>query len=154
MRIFVLAISLVFFSACNQDRVTELEATKATLEEQLGAALTELTQLKEKTAYQPGLIHSVFVWLREDLTAAERADFEAGVASLRNITTVKGMYAGPVAPTEARPVVDNTYSTALIVFFDDQAGEEAYQIDPIHLKFVEDHKDKWTKVLVYDNLVE
>ena len=154
MRILVLTLLLYTLSACNQNQVAQLETEKATLEEQLGAALTELTTLKDQRAYEPGLIHSVFVWLRDDLTEAEQSDFEAGVNSLRKITTVRALHTGPVAPTEPRPVVDNTYSTAIIVFFDDQAGQDAYQVDPIHLKFVEDHQDKWTKVLVYDNLVE
>lgn len=154
MRLFLLSFLILSFSACNQNRVAELENTKTTLEGQLNAALTELTQLKEQAGYQPGLIHSVFFWLKEDLSAADKAAYLAGVESLRGVASVKEMYVGPVAPTEERGVVDNSYSTALIVHFDDVAGHDAYQIDPIHLKFVEDHKDKWTKVVVYDNLVE
>ena len=154
MRILFLAIVLLSLSTCNQADVTELEAQKATLEEQLAATLTELTRLQQEGAYQPGLIHSVFFWLKEDLSEEDREAFLAGVESLRAVSTVKQMYVGPVAPTEERNVIDNTYSTALICHFDNVAGQDAYQIDPIHLKFVEDHKDKWTKVVVYDNLVE
>jgi hypothetical protein len=70
------------------------------------------------------------------------------------VESIEKMYVGPVAPTEARGVVDNSYNLALIVHFSDIAGQDAYQIDPVHLKFVDEHKDKWTKVIVYDNLVE
>lgn len=154
MRVLLLFVVILSLNACNQGRVTELENTKTTLEGQLNAALTELTQLKEQATYQPGLIHSVFFWLKEDLSDAEAVAFLAGVESLRGVASVKEMYVGPVAPTEARGVVDNTYSIALLVHFDDIDGQDAYQIDPIHLQFIEDHKDKWTKVVVYDNLVE
>lgn len=145
---------VLLLSTCNQARVTELETENETIQEQLAVVLTELTRLQQEGTYQPGLIHSVFFWLQEDLSEEGRTAFMAGVESLRGVASVKQMYVGPVAPTEARGVVDNTYSIALLVHFDDIAGQDAYQIDPIHLKFVEDHKDKWTKVIVYDNLVE
>lgn len=76
-----------------------------------------------------------------------------GVKSLQNIATVKSCYVGPPASTEKRDVVDNSFHYALLMHFDDMAGQDVYQVDPIHLKFVEDHKDKWVKVIVYDNLV-
>ena len=154
MRILLLAFMVLSLSTCNQARVTELETENETLQEQLAAALTQLTKVQQESNYQPGLIHSVFFWLKEDLSDTDRTAFLAGVNSLREVSSVQQMYVGPVAPTEARGVVDNTYSIALLVHFDDIAGQDAYQIDPIHLKFVEDHKDKWTKVIVYDNLVE
>jgi hypothetical protein len=101
----------------------------------------------------PGLIHHVFFWLKEDLSDAERNDFLKGVKSLGTINTVRAFYIGPPASTEKREVVDNSFSYALLVHFDDVAGQNEYQVDPIHLKFVEDHQDKWTRVTVYDNTV-
>ena len=32
------------------------------------------------------------------------------------------------------------------------AAQDAYQIDPIHLAFVENYKHLWTKVVVYDSV--
>lgn len=154
MRITLLAFVVLSLSACNQANVTELETAKETLEDQLAAALTELTELKQQKDYEPGLIHSVFFWLKEDLSEADQTAFLAGVESLRGVESVKEMFIGPVAPTEARGVVDNSFSIALIVHFDDVAGQDAYQIAPLHTKFIADHQDKWTKVIVYDNLVE
>lgn len=102
---------------------------------------------------KPGLIHTVFFWLKEDISAEEKAQFEAGVKSLGTISHVKSFYMGPPAGTENRDVVDHSYSLALSCHFDDQAGQDAYQIDPIHLKFVDENKEAWAKVVVYDNLV-
>lgn len=121
--------------------------------QELADLKAEINNLKQKTEYMPGLIHNVFFWLREDLSETERAAFLEGVKSLGTIDQVEAIYIGPPASTEKREVVDNSFSYALLVHFDDIEGQNAYQIDPIHLKFVEDHQDKWTKVKVYDNTV-
>ena len=128
-----------------QDKLIALEAELSETKSQLTAA-TNVT-------CEPGLIHSVFFWLKEDLSESDRAAFLEGCRSLSKVSTIKNCYIGPPASTEDRNVVDHSYSYALLVHFDDQAGQDAYQTDPIHLKFVEDHKDKWTKVIVYDNTV-
>jgi hypothetical protein len=142
-------LSLTFLACDNsnlESKITDLEAKLETAE----AALAEAEQT---LADKPGLIHSVFFWLKEDLSEADEAAFIAGVESLKTIRSIKSCYIGPPAPTEERGVVDNSYSYALIVHFEDVTGQDAYQVDPIHLKFVEDHQDKWTKVVVYDNLI-
>jgi len=144
----------MIFQSCSQVDTTAQEAAQEILKTELAAAQAEIAQLTAAAEAQPGLIHSVFFWLKEDLSEADQAAFRTGVESLRAVSTVKNMYIGPAAATEERGVVDNSYSTALIVHFADVAAQDAYQIDPIHLKFVEDHKDKWTKVVVYDSLVE
>jgi hypothetical protein len=140
------------FFACNDG--AELQSKIQEMENQLAEAKTKLEAAEAASPYQPGLIHTVFFWLKEDLSEADEAAFLEGVKSLRGVKSVKSCYIGPPAPTEERGVVDNTYSYALINHFDDVAGQDAYQVDPIHLKFVEDHKDKWTKVIVYDNVVK
>lgn len=126
----------------NEGAATGQEADQSTI---------AINHQSQKTNDMPGLIHNVFFWLREDLSAAEEAAFLEGVKSLNTISTVKAFYLGPPASTEKRDVVDNSFSYALLVHFDDIEGQNAYQIDPIHLKFVEDHQDKWTRVTVYDN---
>ena len=148
--LFFLSIFLFLLTACSnpeldqkvKDLQMELDNTKTALEEAKALAPTAL-----------GMIHSVFFWLKEDLSEADEAAFVDGLKSLKKVSTIKNCHIGPPAPTEARGVVDNSYSYALIVHFENVEGQNAYQIDPIHLKFVEDHQDKWTKVIVYDNMV-
>jgi hypothetical protein len=96
------------------------------------------------------LIHSVFFWLRNDLTDAQRATFLAGLESLRAVKSVGTLYIGSPAPIPPRPVVDASYSFALTVLFKDVEAHNAYQIDPIHRAFVDNHKTLWTKVQIYD----
>ena len=52
-----------------------------------------------------------------------------------------------------RGVVDNSYDYAINVHFNSVADEKAYQSEPIHLEFIENHNEIWEKVIVYDNLV-
>ncbi len=96
------------------------------------------------------LVHSVFFWLKPDLSSAQRAEFERGVQSLARIAAVEHCYIGTPAGTEKRPSIDASYSVALTVLFKDVAAHDAYQIDPIHLAFVDACKTFWTRAQIYD----
>jgi hypothetical protein len=56
------------------------------------------------------------------------------------------------AETEARSVVDASYSASELLFFDDLSGQKTYQDHPIHKKFVEDYSQLWQRVIVYDSM--
>ena len=60
------------------------------------------------------------------------------------------MFIGVPAATD-RPVIDRSYTFALIVIFDDLAGHDAYQVHPIHGAFVDTFNTYWTKVQIYDS---
>lgn len=96
------------------------------------------------------LVHSVFFWLREDLSDAERAAFRKGVDTLATIGSAEAVYVGTPAATAERPVVDTTYDIGLTVVAKDVAAHDVYQEDPIHLAFVNEFKGYWTKVMIYD----
>lgn len=96
------------------------------------------------------LVHSVFFWLKPELTAAERAEFRRGVESLMAIKVIEKAYVGTPAKTAKRPVIEDTYSVALTVVCKDVAAHDAYQTDPVHLKFVERFKSCWSRVQIYD----
>ncbi len=50
-----------------------------------------------------------------------------------------------------RPVVDQTYQVALNLVFPDKASQDAYQVHPQHVEFVEKvFKRVCKKVIVYD----
>ena len=96
------------------------------------------------------LVHTVYFWLKPELTAQQRADFRKGVESLGTMKAVKACYVGTPAKTQKRPIIDDSYSVALTVVCADVAGHDEYQVDPIHLKFVETFKTFWNKVQIYD----
>lgn len=103
---------------------------------------------------KPVLIHTVFFWVKEGTTDIERQAFEKGLVMLGTCPQIHNFYWGPPAPTEARGVVDNTYDYAINVHFKSLDDQAEYQKEPIHMKFIEDHKDLWGKVIVYDNTIK
>ena len=96
------------------------------------------------------LVHTVYFWLKPELTAQQRAEFRKGVESLGTIKSVEKIYVGTPAKTERRPVIDASYSFALTVLCKDVAAHDAYQVDPIHHVFLNTFKTFWTKVQIYD----
>ena len=96
------------------------------------------------------LVHTVYFWLKPELTAEQRAAFRGGVESLGGISSVEKIYVGTPAKTEKRPIIDDSYSVALTVLCRDVAAHDAYQVDPIHLAFVNQFKTFWTRVQIYD----
>ena len=96
-------------------------------------------------------VHAVYFWLRDDLTADERARYDAGVASLLGIPQVRHGWAGVPADTD-RPVIDRSYSVGLVMAFDDEAAHDAYQVHPVHDRFREACAGYWTRVQIYDSV--
>ncbi len=94
-------------------------------------------------------VHIVNFWLKPDLSVEDREKFVAGVQSLGTVANVTIFNVGTPADTD-RPVIDRSYDYNLLTVFNDKAGHDAYQIDPIHLKFVEECKHLWDRVLIYD----
>ncbi len=97
------------------------------------------------------LVHHVFFWLKDPKNETHKKQLLEGLNELRNVTTIKMSHIGFPAGTENRDVVDHSYSISYMALFDNQAGQDAYQIDPIHLKFVEKYQHLWSKVVVYDS---
>lgn len=95
------------------------------------------------------LTHVVFFWLKPGLSAEQRARFETGVKSLLSIPDLVTGSVGRPASTD-RPVIDRSYDYGLLTVFKDLAGHDAYQVDPIHLAFIEKCKEYWTRVQIYD----
>ena len=97
------------------------------------------------------LFHCVYFYLKPELTPAQRADFRRGVETLAGIKSVEKVSIGVPAGTTPRPVIDANYDVALVVQCRDVAAEAAYQVDPLHLAFVEKYKTFWTRVQIYDS---
>ena len=96
-------------------------------------------------------IHSVYFWLKDDLTARQVDTFHEGIASLTAIGTVQAAHTGKPAPTE-RPIIDSTYSQALILVFSSQADHDSYQDHDVHEAFRQTCGDFWHKIVIYDCL--
>ena len=97
------------------------------------------------------LIHAVYFWLRADLAAAQRSDFISEVKKLSAVRTIEKLYVGTPAPIAAREVTDRSFDVALTIIFRDGSAHDAYQVDPLHLIFVEKNKTSWSRVSIYDS---
>jgi hypothetical protein len=93
--------------------------------------------------------HCVYFWLKEGLSPGEVAEFEKGLRSLTTISTVVHGFVGTPAATD-RPIIDRSYSYGLVVAFRDEAGHDAYQVDPIHSAFRDGCAQYWRRVTIYD----
>lgn len=111
------------------------------------SAMPTMTQSNKKQ-----LTHHVFFWLKNRDSKEDLNKLLEGLRTLAKIETVKGIHIGVPASTEKRDVVDNSYSASELLFFDDVAGQDAYQVHPIHQKFVEQCSHLWEKVIVYDSI--
>lgn len=98
------------------------------------------------------LIHHVFFWLKNPDSVEDRDALVAGIRGLGEIPQVKGVHVGVPAATEERGVVDGSYSASEILMFDSLEDQATYQSHPLHQKFIEEHSDKWAKVVVYDTV--
>jgi hypothetical protein len=96
------------------------------------------------------LVHTVYFWLKPELTAQQQADFRKGVESLGGIKAVDKLYVGTPAKTQKRPIIDDSYSVGITVVCKDVAAHDAYQVDPIHHAFIEKFKTYWNRVQIYD----
>ncbi len=96
------------------------------------------------------LVHHVYFWLKETTNEVHKKQLLKGLNELLKVETIKMSHIGFPAGTESRDVVDHSYSVSYMLMFDNQADQDAYQVDPIHLKFVEEYQHLWSKVIVYD----
>ena len=98
------------------------------------------------------LVHHVFFWLKEPKNDAHKKQLINALNQLLKVETIRMSHIGGPAGTESRDVVDHSYSVSYIVMFDDQAGQDTYQVHPLHTKFVEENSHLWSKVVVYDSI--
>lgn len=100
------------------------------------------------------LFHYVLFWLNPELSTEEVEGFKGFFEELRKISTVKELKVGVPAATEARGVVDNSFTYSLLVSFDSLEDHNAYQDDEIHNRAIEQYSRYWTKVMVHDCMLE
>jgi hypothetical protein len=98
------------------------------------------------------LVHHVYFWLKNRDSKEDLKKLLEGLKTLEKVESVRKIHIGVPASTEPRPVVDASYSASELIFFDDLAGQDIYQVHPIHKKFVEQCSGLWEKVIVYDSV--
>jgi hypothetical protein len=115
------------------------------------AAAAGLVTLAEKPMVENKFIHHVYFWLKNPDSKEDRAKLVEGLRKLSKVKTIKMFHIGQPADTN-RDVIDRTYAISWFCLFNNGEDQQSYQVDPIHLKFVEECSNLWTKVVVYDSV--
>ena len=95
------------------------------------------------------IAHHVLFWLKANTTDEQKAAFRKGLQSLEHIEIVQNFHIGTPAPIE-RAVVDTTYTFSLILFFENLEAHDVYQVHPIHKEFLDQFRELFEKVVIYD----
>ena len=94
-------------------------------------------------------VHHVHFWLKDKVDQAKLIE---GLYTLQPITHIRDFHVGVAANTN-RDVIDRSYDASLLLLFDTPEAQDAYQVDPIHLLFVENYaKPLCARVVVLDNV--
>lgn len=96
-------------------------------------------------------IHHVYFWLKKSGSQADKIKLIEGLTKLSKVKTIQQFNIGRPADTR-RDVIDSSYSISWFILFKNAKDQASYQVDPIHLKFVEDYAHLWEKVIVYDTI--
>lgn len=96
-------------------------------------------------------IHHVYFWLSNPESIADHNQLIQGLNKLSSVTAIKTFHIGVPANT-SREVIDSTYAVSWLLLFKNKEDQDRYQTDPVHLKFVDDCKHLWNKVVVYDTV--
>ncbi len=94
--------------------------------------------------------HIVIFWTNPEQANAADELLAGANKFLKNIPGVVHFHVGQMSPSP-RPVVDQTYQVALNLIFTNKAAEQAYQVHPQHIEFVEKvFKRTCQKAVIYD----
>jgi hypothetical protein len=105
-------------------------------------------------AQEPLLAHNVYFALRDRSPAARQRLIDACRKYLSRHPGTVFFAAGTLAEALQRPVNDRDFDVALHVVFQNQAAHDAYQAAALHQQFIEENKDNWARVRVFDSLVQ
>jgi len=100
------------------------------------------------------LAHNVYFALNDNSPAEVDVLVDACKKYLCHHPGVVFFAAGRLNPDLAREVNARDFDVALHVIFADRDSHDAYQEAPEHMSFIEEQKDNWKHVRVFDSDVE
>jgi hypothetical protein len=117
----------------------------------VAGGLVTLAENETPIIMENKFIHHVYFWLKNTDSKEDKAKLIEGLKKLSTVKTIKTFHIGQPADTN-RDVIERTYAISWFTMFDNAADQQSYQVDPIHLKFVEECSHLWSKVIVYDSV--
>jgi len=123
----------------------------------LGFGLTMLPHHSAAQRERPAatlLSLDVYFSLKDNSPAAKQKLVDACKKYLSGHDGTVFFAAGVLASDLDRPVNDREFDVALHIVFKDKAAHDKYQDAERHKQFIEENKDNWKKVRVFDSVVE
>lgn len=114
----------------------------------LGWKATNLLVEKKMTNI---FVHHVYFWLKNPDSKEDLAQLVKGLNELSKASSIKSYHLGVPAGT-SREVIDGSYAISWLTIFANAEDEQKYQVDPIHLDFIDKCKHLWSKVVVFDSI--
>ncbi len=99
------------------------------------------------------LAHNVYFALKNSSDTAVQALVTACRKYLVSHPGIVFFACGTRQKELTRPVNDQDFDVSLHIVFESKAAHDAYQDAPLHHTFVEENKDNWAKVRVFDSEV-
>ncbi len=117
----------------------------------LMAMTVPLVAAGTNTAADPQLAHMVYFKLNDNSGASKAKLVAACKAFLSGHAGTVSFATGTLAGDLNREVNDRDFDVSLHLVFVNKEAHDKYQQHPRHLKFIEDNKENWAKVRVFDS---
>jgi hypothetical protein len=122
----------------------------------LGAAVFVSAPAAEekKAGSGPMIVHDVYFSLKDNSADAKKKLVEACKKYLTKHPGEVFFAAGTLADDLNRPVNDRDFDVGLHIVFKDKASHDKYADAERHKQFIEENKDNWKKVRVFDTAAD
>jgi hypothetical protein len=100
------------------------------------------------------LAHNVYFSLKDNSASAKKRLVESCKKYLAPHEGIVFFACGLLAEELRREVNDLNFDVALHIIFRNQAAHDAYQSAPLHQTFIEENRENWKTVRVFDSLVD
>jgi hypothetical protein len=114
------------------------------------ARLDTESSAQEKKGKSAMVVHDVYFSLKDSSAEARKKLVKACQKYLTKHEGEVFFAAGILAEELNRPVNDRDFDVGLHIVFRDMKSHDKYQDHPRHNKFIEENKDNWKKVRVFD----
>ena len=120
----------------------------------VAAMIFALGAVHAETPAEPMLVHNVFFSLKDNSPEAKKKLVEACKKYLSKHPGTVYFSAGVLAEDLQRPINDRDFDVALHLVFKNKKAHDDYQEAATHKQFIDENKESWKKVRVFDSLVE
>jgi hypothetical protein len=100
------------------------------------------------------IVHDVYFALKDNSTESRQKLLAACKKYLTEHPGTVSFHVGVLAADLERPVNDRDWDVGLHIVFKDRAAHDKYQDADRHKQFIEENKEGWKKVRVFDTSVE